>query len=85
MLYSGLFVLLFSISLVVCAIRIGHTPAPPRDHFFEDETGDRENPFADLSAGAAETGPCCRECGDAVEFPAYRVCRSCLTRPLPGD
>ncbi|WP_248516260.1 hypothetical protein [Salinarchaeum laminariae] len=74
-----------ALGLTVCATLLGHRPEPPRDHLFEDETGDRENPFADVSAGAADSGPYCRECGRAVELSTYRLCRSCLGRPLPGD
>lgn len=67
------------------AIRFGHEPEPPRDHLFEADDGQRENPFADLSEGVTESQSRCKECGDVIDSPTYRVCQSCVARPIPGD
>lgn len=85
MLIGAGIVMLLSLGLTAVAYLLGHTPELPREHCFEDGVGKQDNPFADLSAGAANSQLSCRECGDAVAFPSYRVCQTCLTRTLPTD
>lgn len=85
MLQGAIATICLTAGLTVLVIRLGDTPEQPREHLYETDDGERANPFADLSEGAEANITRCRECGETVEAPSYRVCKSCLTRPSPGD
>lgn len=71
-------VLSVSIVLVVLAVRLGRTPGEKAVHLFEDERGNRANPFGDLSEGAANSTGTCRTCGRGLASDSYRYCSPCL-------
>ncbi|WP_436929189.1 hypothetical protein [Halosimplex halobium] len=83
---AGVCLSLAAVSTLVTVARHGR-PGPKRTHFFEDDDGERANPFADLSAGTEAAAAACRDCGAPLASETYRYCGGCETgsRPLADD
>lgn len=64
--------------LVLVADRLGRIPGEKRVHLYEDERGNRANPFGDFSEGASDASSTCRSCGGGLESEAHRYCGSCF-------
>lgn len=78
-------VVLGSLLLVLLADRLGRTPGEKQVHLFEDERGNRTNPFGDLSEGASDSRGTCRTCGRSLSGDAYRFCSSCVESSHTDD
>jgi len=78
---AGACLLIAALSTLVTVTRHGR-PGPKRTHLFEDDDGERANPFADLSAGAEAAGRICRGCGAPLESE-FRYCGGCPTGAEP--
>jgi hypothetical protein len=70
-------VLVVSTVGVAVSVRRGHAPGEKRTYAFETETGERDNPFSDLSAGAENSDRACRQCGTGLSAAAYDYCTTC--------
>lgn len=64
--------------LVFLADRLGRTPGEKAVHMFEDDRGNRANPFGDLSEGASNSTGTCRTCGRDLPAESFRYCSSCF-------
>jgi hypothetical protein len=62
---------------VAVSVGRGHAPGERRTYLFETETGGRDSPFADLSAGADDSSPTCRGCGTGLSAEVYDYCTVC--------
>lgn len=74
---AGACLLVALVSTLVTVSRNGR-PGSKRTHLFEDD-GERANPFADISAGAADAAQSarsCAGCGTAID-DSYRFCVAC--------
>jgi hypothetical protein len=72
------------VSTVVSVAREGR-PGRQRSHGFEDDDGDRANPFAAFSAGADAADTACRDCGAPLESETYRYCGGCAPGAVADD
>ena len=70
-------VLVVSTVGVAVSVRRGHAPGEKRTYAFEKRSGERDNPFADLAAGAENAGRGCRQCGSGLSTAAYDYCTAC--------
>ena len=70
-------VLLVSTVGVAVSVRRGHAPGEKRTYAFETEAGERDNPFSELSEGADDSSPTCRQCGTGLSAEAYDYCTTC--------
>lgn len=71
-------VLVVSTVGVAVSVRRGHAPGEKRTHLFETAAGERDDPFSDLSEGAAASSSSCRRCGTGLS-EVYDYCTACST------
>lgn len=62
---------------VAVSVRRGHAPDEKRTYAFETGTGERYNPFSDLSEGAENSDRACRQCGTVLSTEVYDYCTAC--------
>jgi hypothetical protein len=74
-----------AVVLVATAVARYGRPGPKRTHVYETEDGERANPLADVSEGAADTDCGCRDCGTELESESFRYCTSCLAGSVADD
>jgi len=76
--------LLATISTLVTVSRRGE-PQPKRTHLFEDENGERANPFGELSAGAEASPEGCNRCDTPLDVETYNFCTGCGETAVADD
>lgn len=78
-------ILLLATASVLVVTRLGYGPRAKRTYLFENDDGERVNPFEAISEGAARSTRTCDECGTMEVPESFRYCVRCVSTGVPDE